>query len=259
MAGESAREVARQKRDKADRMQRSAELWERGAVGEEATAQALAALPADEWTVLHDVRWPGRRYANVDYVVIGPPGVFVIDSKHWSGRITVRDGVLRQNGRSRESAVAGAAEAAMAVAQLAPSVPSDRFHAALCFVADQELSGWARDVMVCSTGNVVAMLRTWPSVMTAAERGLAALELDASLRAAVEAPAPAAGVRPRVPAQRKPVKAPPRRTAKGARARRRRRTDAIKAVVALAAASVLLFVPGAVEAVAGLLAGFFAS
>lgn len=120
MAGESAHESARRQREKAERLLRSAELHEKGAEGERVTAAVLDRLPGEEWTVIHDVRWPGRRFANVDHVVIGPSGVFVVDSKNWSGRIEVRDQVLRQNGYKREPAVAGAAEAALAVARLVP-------------------------------------------------------------------------------------------------------------------------------------------
>ena len=119
MAGESARESARRQRAKAQRLLRSAEMWERGADGEAATAQVLQTLPPG-WVVLHDLRWPGRRFANIDHVVIGPPGVFVIDSKNWSGRIDVRHDVLRQNGRQREKAVAGAADSALALAESLP-------------------------------------------------------------------------------------------------------------------------------------------
>ena len=64
--------------------------------------------------MFHDVRWPGRRRANLDHVVVGPSGVFVVDTKNWSGRIEVRVGVLRQDGRSREKAVTGVADAARA-------------------------------------------------------------------------------------------------------------------------------------------------
>ena len=108
-AGESAREVARKRREKAERLAQVADAWDRGAAGEEATARALASLPP-EWTVLHDVRWPGRRKANIDHVVIGPGGVFVIDSKYWSGTVSVAGDVLRQNGRSREKVVAAVAK-----------------------------------------------------------------------------------------------------------------------------------------------------
>lgn len=260
MAGESAREAARRMREKAGRVEAAADLWERGALGEEITARALAALPEDDWAVLHDVRWPGRRYANVDHVAIGPPGVFVIDSKNWSGRVSVKEHVLRQNGRSRETAVAGAADAGLAVAQLVTSVPADKVHPVLCFVSGQDLSGWARDVMVCGTDNVVAMLRSRPAVLTPEERRLAALDLDASLRAAVEAPLPVRRMPPPVPSPRKPVKATTNRSeARAARARRRRRADATKAVLALVGVGVLLYVPGVVDTIAGWLAAFFVS
>ena len=86
MAGESARESARRQREKAARLQRSAELWERGADGEHVTAAVLDALPSETWTVFYDVRWPGRKYANVDHVAVGPSGIFVIDidSRSWT-------------------------------------------------------------------------------------------------------------------------------------------------------------------------------
>ena len=93
MAGESAREVARRAREKAGRLQRRADLFDKGAAGEDATAQILSTLPPS-WTALHDVKWPGRRFANIDHIVVGPAGVFVVDSKNWSGRVTVNDGRL---------------------------------------------------------------------------------------------------------------------------------------------------------------------
>jgi hypothetical protein len=36
--------------------------------------------------VFHDLAVPGSP-ANVDHLVIGPTGVFVIDSKRWRGRV----------------------------------------------------------------------------------------------------------------------------------------------------------------------------
>lgn len=55
------------------------ERWLRGAAGEVATAVILDRL-SRRWVVLHDRRLPGTR-ANVDHLVIGPRGVWVIDSK----------------------------------------------------------------------------------------------------------------------------------------------------------------------------------
>ena len=189
MAGESARASARRQREKAERLLRSAELWERGADGEEATGSVLARLPADTWTVFHDIRWPGRRFANIDHVVVGPPGVFVIDSKNWSGRIQVDCDVLRQNGRQRESAVAGAADAAIALGQLLSTIDVSRVHPVLCFVRDEPVTGWARDVMVCSTATLEQMLLSRPaSFVPMRVRGIVT-EVDAVIRAAAAAPA----------------------------------------------------------------------
>jgi hypothetical protein len=37
--------------------------------------------------VFHDLAVPGNTRANVDHLVIGPTGVFVIDSKQWTGHV----------------------------------------------------------------------------------------------------------------------------------------------------------------------------
>jgi hypothetical protein len=60
--------------------------WRRGAAGERRTARLLDPLERHGWAVLHDLALPGSR-ANLDHLVIGPGGVFVIDSKHYRGRL----------------------------------------------------------------------------------------------------------------------------------------------------------------------------
>lgn len=191
MAGESAREIARRRREKAERLTRVADAYEKGAEGERQTAQALAMLPVSGWFVIHDVRWPGRRFANIDHIVIGPGGVFVIDSKAWGGRVEVRDGVLRQNGYRREPAVAEAAEAAMAVAGQVPGLDPYAVRPVLCFVGDHPIEGWARDVMLCTPQNLVAMLVSRPHVMDAAEVRRTLVGLQQTLAAAASTPPPA--------------------------------------------------------------------
>jgi hypothetical protein len=162
-AGGSAYDVARKQREKAERLQQSAALWDKGADGEVAVARALEALP-EGWVALHDLRWPGRQCANIDHVAIGPGGVFVIDAKNWSGRVEVRDEVLLQNGRRREPTVVSAAQAAIAVQGLVP--PPAHCMGVLCFVRDEPLVAWARDVMVCSTSNLATMLTSRPHVLS---------------------------------------------------------------------------------------------
>jgi hypothetical protein len=60
--------------------------WRRGAAGERRTARLLGALQGQGWVVLHDLAVPGSP-ANLDHLVIGPGGVFVIDSKQYRGRL----------------------------------------------------------------------------------------------------------------------------------------------------------------------------
>ncbi len=74
---------------RARRREKDPERWLRGAAGEQATAAVLAGLANRRWVVLHDRAVPGTR-ANIDHLVIGPTGVWLIDSK--TSRAPVRAG-----------------------------------------------------------------------------------------------------------------------------------------------------------------------
>jgi hypothetical protein len=78
----------------------STRAWRRGADGEVATARYLADLESDGYFVFHDLRIPGSR-ANIDHVVIGPSGIFVVDSKNLRGSVENRRGQLWIGGRRR--------------------------------------------------------------------------------------------------------------------------------------------------------------
>jgi hypothetical protein len=74
-----------------------ARTWQRGAAGERRTARLLRRLVRDGFVVLHDLAVPGSP-ANVDHLVIGPSGVFVIDSKQWTGSVhQSADGLVWHN------------------------------------------------------------------------------------------------------------------------------------------------------------------
>ncbi len=60
-------------------------VWRSRAVGEEKVASRLDSLASEGIFVLHDRRIPHSR-ANLDHVVIGPAGVFVIDAKRYRTR-----------------------------------------------------------------------------------------------------------------------------------------------------------------------------
>jgi hypothetical protein len=69
------------------RLSRDTRAWRDGARGERATARLLRRLHRHGWVVFHDVAIPGTP-ANADHLVIGPPGVLLVDSKRYTGQVT---------------------------------------------------------------------------------------------------------------------------------------------------------------------------
>jgi hypothetical protein len=65
-----------------------------GAEAEMLVAAELNKLP-DTYHVFHDLEFPGF---NIDHVVLGPTGLFAVETKSHKGRVTQRDGVLLRNG-----------------------------------------------------------------------------------------------------------------------------------------------------------------
>jgi hypothetical protein len=67
------------------------ERWRSGAEGEKATARKLRPLLDHGWTLLNDIE---TEHGNIDHVVVGPAGVFMLESKRLSGRVGVDAGKL---------------------------------------------------------------------------------------------------------------------------------------------------------------------
>jgi Nuclease-related domain len=67
--------------------------WEIGASGEEAVGRILERLEPDGFRTIHDRKIPGSR-ANIDHIVVGPTGVFVVETKSYEGRVRVNWGRL---------------------------------------------------------------------------------------------------------------------------------------------------------------------
>lgn len=86
------RKLADQQQARAEQTRIQADNWAKGAEGERRTAEVLNALPA-AFVVLHDLHVPGSK-ANVDHLVIGPNGVFAVDSKAHTGVLTAGSDTL---------------------------------------------------------------------------------------------------------------------------------------------------------------------
>ncbi|KOG51598.1 NERD nuclease [Streptomyces griseoflavus] len=122
-ASRRAQEARRQERLLREQWQsarRQAQQWEAASEGERRIAAQLLVLTERGWRLLVDRRWPGTRTGNVDMLLVGPGGVFVIDVKNWRSAPEVSGGRLCAGGERRDEhaakllAVTKAAESAVA-------------------------------------------------------------------------------------------------------------------------------------------------
>ena len=64
--------------------------WEAGVQGERAVETILSGFLGDDWALFSGVEAPGA-WGDIDHVLVGPPGVFAIEVKNWSGKVEYRD------------------------------------------------------------------------------------------------------------------------------------------------------------------------
>lgn len=76
----------------------SVTAWAVGAEGEARTGRFLEPLTVEGFRVFHDMAIPGSR-SNIDHIVIGPPGIVVVETKSLKGRLRVRGSDVYVNGR----------------------------------------------------------------------------------------------------------------------------------------------------------------
>jgi hypothetical protein len=67
------------------------ERWRQGAEGEKRTAKALRSLTRRGWMLVNDVE---MERGNLDHVLVGPAGVFLLETKNLGGVVSVERGVL---------------------------------------------------------------------------------------------------------------------------------------------------------------------
>jgi hypothetical protein len=75
------------------------QTWQRGAEGQRHVARLLEPLAKQGWGVEHDLPVRGAK-GNLDHVVIGPPGIFAIDVRHYRGRLRLSPDGLLWHGRT---------------------------------------------------------------------------------------------------------------------------------------------------------------
>lgn len=169
---------------------RTTQSWRKGYEGEVMTGAHLAGL-SDSFVVLHDVRLPGSR-ENIDHLVIGPTGVFTIETKHYSSDITIRHGAARCAGRNMDKVVAQANRQANAIR----TIVDTPVHAVVCLQgASVHVAGLfgkpvVDGVRFSTGGRLAKLLTTGAPALGGAEVQALASTLRAHLRPAVPQAAP---------------------------------------------------------------------
>ncbi|HEY5621239.1 MAG TPA: nuclease-related domain-containing protein [Pontiella sp.] len=134
----------------------------KGAKGEEWVAHELAFL-SSEYAIFNGLRLGGGKQ-NFDHIIVGPAGVFVVETKNWKGSVEFRDGRLYAGGKepSRPPLKQVKAAAAELVACIDEAgcggIP---VHAVLCFLGTrlpEEIMN-VNGVVVCTGQRLVDVLQ----------------------------------------------------------------------------------------------------
>jgi len=116
-----------------------------GAEGERRTDRLLVPLERHGYQVFHDLAVPASA-ANVDHVVVGPTGVYVIDSKRYRGRLHYAAGHVWHGGRPLDRTLETLWWEATQVAETLGFGPDLRIYPVLC-VHVARLS-WLHELLV---------------------------------------------------------------------------------------------------------------
>ena len=140
----------------------STQAWRIGAEGERLTGRALQKLPS-EYRVLHDLPMP-RSKANIDHVVVGPTGVFTVETKNYKNGVTIRCGRVYGSGRKLDGIVTQARRQASAVADRTGATVTP----IVCVHGGVKLDGWFQKPVVdgvrfCSGRRLTKAITAFPA------------------------------------------------------------------------------------------------
>ena len=167
--------------------------WAIGAKGERVTEAALDRLPVG-FIQLHDRRIPGSR-ANIDHIVIGPTGVFVVESKRMRGKLRVRGDTVIIRGRRTAMVDEVRREADAVQAALVAMGKSELVAQPLLYIQGVDppwfLSQPAGVPIALGGRKLRRLITSGPVVLNSLESDAIARELDQRLERMVHEPAEA--------------------------------------------------------------------
>lgn len=243
---ESLEAEARQLTEKAAALRGAADNVRKGNEGEMVVGERLDVLDGAGWHVLHDRRKSMSSPANIDHVVVGPSGVFVIDTKNWSGGLLRLDerGMKLGSWRKDDALHAARVDAELVQRLVWRAMPGVHVRGVLAFVQDVGLTEPRehRNVALVQELHLLGWLTGLPKALNREQVELLARLLDRELPPRQRAPLSA------VPATSSAMVRQVRRTGKRPAPARRRRSgvgrDAFHGVIKFAlVAAVVVTLP----------------
>jgi hypothetical protein len=160
--------------------------WGKGAEAERRVGAKLDSLERVGFVTLYDRRILGRG-GNIDAVTVGPPGVFVVETKHRGRGVEVIQGRFEVGGREQTDAIRHVTEQAMLVqVSVAQAMNRHRLTVVpvIC-IGNRTVGGAerARGVLVLDVKSIAKRLAAEPAVLDAAEVQELAQLLDQALPA----------------------------------------------------------------------------
>lgn len=154
-----------------DPLDAEARSWYTGAMGERAVAGRLATLPAG-WFVLHSLP-VGRGGADIDHLIVGPGGVFTVNTKHHvDASVWVAGRTVLVAGSRTSMVVKAEAEARRVdriVASVLPDGPAARAVIAIVGAKRLTVRRAPRTVAVLRAEHIRRFLRTQPRRLSPAD------------------------------------------------------------------------------------------
>ncbi len=146
--------------------------WGRGAEAERRVGAKLDSLVPLGFVTLYDRRIPGRG-GNIDAVTIGPPGLFVIETKHRGRGVEVIQGRFEVGGREQQDAIRQVVDLTMLVQiSIAQAMNRHRLTVVpIICIGNRGVRGGERagGVLVLDVKSIAKRLASEPSVLTSAE------------------------------------------------------------------------------------------
>jgi hypothetical protein len=158
--------------------------WRKGAEAERATGAKLDGLEAFGFVTIYDRRIPGRG-GNIDAVTVGPPGVYVVETKYRKRGVEVVQSRFEVGGYEQRGAIDQVADQALRV-QIAMAQVMNRHRLTvvpvIC-IGNRNVAGGERasGILVLDVKSIAKRLAAEPAVLTAPEVQELAKLLDQAL------------------------------------------------------------------------------